>query len=733
MADPDTTTVGLTGDERILQIARERKKRIDDHEGTAVQNFKDDIRFAEADARNHNQWPDKLWNDRSGQGGQDRPSLTINKTRVHNNLVINQALKNKSSVRISPTGGGSSYKAAQIMQSLVRRMEFISKASIVYKKAFGDQVRGGVGYALLDTAYVGKTFDQDIYLRGVKDASCIGLDPEGEDPCGLDANYGFIWQRMSREKFNQNPKFRKFKDRVGKSTLGKDDVWVGDDFVLVAKYYSRSLLSDTLITYVEPTKGERINVLASEIENPELLKALLKQIDDGEIDGDTRPHQDQSIKWYHVGGDCIMDRGDWAGKYIPIVRLVGEETYIDGVLDRKGLTRYLIDQQRMLNYHASGAVEFGALQNKAPYVGDARAFAGHPDWELANVQNKPYLTVNGIDEDAPEGMQKIEMPQRQQPPQTSPVYMSGMEVAERHMMAASGQYQSQFGENENAKSGVAINERQEQGDVATFNFNDNQSDFLRAIGIQYIDLAPKIYDTKRIIRITHEDGNESDLTIDPSQKEPVVEGPKDEEGKSQLIFNPSMGEYDVIADAGPNFATQRREAWNAMSTILAHNVALGTVIGDLLFRYGDFPGATDIMNRLQKEIKATKPYLFEDGVTPQMAQMEQQAKQLAKLNEELVQKLAEMQLVAKGKEEVRDIDSYRATTERLNLFDEESQKAMLPVIAQAVRDAMRQNISSIRAENSGAVEEGKIAPDGNYYKPDPNRPGKYLMKKKSNV
>lgn len=707
MAVADNPTAGLTPDEKILQTARERKKRIDDVEGGAIKNFQDDYRFANGDARNHDQWPDGLWTSRSGGGeGQDRPSLTINKTRTHCRLVINQSLKNKSAVRISPTGGGSSYEAAQIMQSLTRRIEFISKASIAYKKAITDQIMGGVGYTTLDTDYVGKSFDQDIFIRRGKDATCYGLDPECEDPTGLDANFGFIWHRMSREKFLSNPKYRKYKDHVGKSTLGKDDVWLTDDAILVAKYYTRTLLSDTLITYVEPTSQERINVCASEIENPELLKSLLQDIDNGKIDGDTRPYQDQKVKWYFCAGDCIIERGDWAGRYVPITRWIGEEVYIDGKLDRKGLTRYMIDPQRMLNYHASGAVEFGALQNKSPYVGDARAFEGQEQWKKANVENFPYLAFNGIDEDAPAELQKIEAPQRQTPPQTSPVYMSGMEVAERQMMATSGQYQSQFGENENAKSGIAINERQDQGDLATFDFNDNQSDALRAIGVMIVDLIPKIYDTKRIIRITHDDGNESDLQIDPSQKEAVQEIAKDEEEAKQVVFNPAVGEYEVIADAGPNFATQRREAWNALSGILQQNMQLAAVIGDLLFRFGDFPGATDIMNRLQKEIKATKPYLFDDNAfTPAMQQMQGQIQKLGKLNEELVAKIAEMKLTQTGRLEKRDIDAYRAETDRMGTLAKMpgTPQELQALINQVVADALSTHLTEVSKANSALI------------------------------
>lgn len=708
--DPDKR--GFTPDEKIMLTARERKKRIDDWEGSATKNFKEDLKFGYADPRNGDQWPAAIYARRSGEGGQDKPSLTINKTRVHNNLVVNQAIKNKSSIRISPTGGGASYDAAQIMQACVRRIEYISKATVAYKKAITDQIYGGIGYVVLETAYVSdRTMDQDIYIRRVKDATCIGLDPDINEPDGLDADFGFIFERMSREKFDRHPKYKKFKDKVGLSALGVDDIWFNKDYVLIAKYYTRTGFSDTLITYVEPESQKRLYVRSSEIvskdeSGPELLKALLAQIESGEIDGETRPVTDQKVKWYFIAGDCIIDRGDWAGKYIPIIRCPGEEVVLEGKLDRKGLTRYLINSQQMLNYNASASIEFGALQTKAPFQAPARAIEGQEQWKSPNVDNYQVLTYNDIDEEAPEGLQKIDPPTRNQPPTAAPVFAQGMQEAERHMMAESGQYQSQFGEAENAKSGVAINERQEQGDVATYNFNSNQADMFTAIGMQIVDLIPKIYDTKRIIRITHDNGKESDITIDPAQKEPVqeIQAEKDEEA-AQVVFNPGVGEYEVVADAGPNFATQRREAWNAISMILQHNMQLAGVIGDLLFQYGDFPGATDIMERLQKEIKATKPYLFGDAPTPEMANLQAQAQKLGKLNEELVQKLAEMQLKYTSRIEKRDVDVYNAQTKRMGEVAKMpgTPQELQALINQVVADALSTHLTEVTKANSQLI------------------------------
>src|SRR5580698_4673703 len=353
------------GDEAILQRARENFSRCKDWYDNAYRNWRSDTMFANADARNNWQWPEKVFNQRDGD---DRPCLTINKTRVHNRMVINEALQNKASVQLRPVGGEASFESSKVMQSLVDRIEYISKATVHYKRAITHQVEGGCGYVTLETGYVDdKSFDQDIYIRGVKDPTCVFLDPDISEPDGSDADMGFVFDKMPRKKFNKaHPKF---KNKIGSSTLGMDENWITDEHVLLAMYYERTNNKDELITYTiegqDPFSGHR-----SEIE-PDLYKAVKAQIIAGELDGNIRDVTTQNVKWYLIGGDQIIDRGDWIGKYIPIARLPGEETIIDGRLDMKGLTRYLIDQQRMLNYNASAQIEFGALQSKTPYTGAA--------------------------------------------------------------------------------------------------------------------------------------------------------------------------------------------------------------------------------------------------------------------------------------------------------------------------------------------------------------------------
>ena len=67
--------------EEIIREARERFKRCQDWESSCRVLFDDDYKFANADADNGYQWPNDI---RKSRAIDNRPALTINKTRQHN-------------------------------------------------------------------------------------------------------------------------------------------------------------------------------------------------------------------------------------------------------------------------------------------------------------------------------------------------------------------------------------------------------------------------------------------------------------------------------------------------------------------------------------------------------------------------------------------------------------------------------------------------------------------------
>lgn len=658
------------GDDGVVLEAAERFKACKDWQGTEDERTREDIKFANGDPRNAWQWPSKIFEERT-EGGNDLPCLTINNVRPHNDQIINQICKNDFGAKVRPVGGKASYKSAQIMQTLIDRVMYISKGSSQRRKVCEQQVDGGIGYMLIETAYVSeKSFDQDIYLKASRDPTGVYLDPWIREPDGSDANFGFVFERMPRKEFNR--KYPEWKDKVGTSPIGESFIdWISDKEIMLAKYYRKKDKKDTLVSW-KPEGGDAIEKLASEIKEEsgkEIYNLLIADIRDGKIDGQTRSVTNNEVEWFLIAGDKVIDKGEWAGKYIPICRCVGRELTIDATLDRKGHTRPMIDAQRMLNFSASTDVQMNALQPKSPFIAPARAIEGQEQWKTANIDQFGVLIYNDIDDEADGELQRVEAPTRLPPAQPNAAYQTAMQNAERQMMMISGQWQQTTGQRDNTlpESGKAIGERKEQGDTATWHFVEHLADMDRFIGVQLLDLFPKIYDTNRMLHIEGDDGEKSWLQIDPEQGDAVQELKHEQEVEeaAQIAFNPKIGQYECISDPGPSYATQRQEAWEAMSMIMRSSNEIAASCADLLFRYGDFPGADKLAERLEKEIRATKPYLFDANMEPQMVQLQQQNQRLVAINSELMTKLADANLKIRGRDERHNIQAFDSDTKRM--------------------------------------------------------------------
>lgn len=635
---------------KIIAEAKRRFTRCEKWESTARARFIDDIKFCEGDSDNLYQWPEDI---RGRMEAETRAMLTINKTKQHCFDIMNDARQSRVAIKIRPTGGGASFESAQVYMGVIRHIEYVSNAAVAYQTGLNFAVRGGIGYWRILTDYANEdSFDQEIFIRRVKDPLTIYLDPDINEYDGSDARFGFVFTAIDREEYDElHPEMKgRTTDTLGPHT------WVGDNKVKVAEYFRRVQVKDRLIAYQDPDDPEgKAMKVARASDLPSQLVKLLDKLPTTQ----TRPITSHKVEWFKLTGDEITEEREWLGAYIPIIRCIGEETIIDGQLDRKGHTRALKDPQRMFNYNASGSVEFGALQSKTPFTGPADAIEGYEEvWNNANTQNPAFLPWNHRDDDG----EPIPAPQRQTPPLGAPVYMEGMNAAAEWMRMVSGQYQADMGAPSNERSGVAIQARQRQGDNATYHFLDHESIAIRNTGKQLVDLIPKIYDTERVLKIVDPDGGEErQIRIDPNAKEALqtLDKTRDEVA---AIFNPSVGKYEVEADVGPAFATARQEGFNAFSQLLGQNSELVAVIGDLWMKMADFPGAEEAALRLKRMVPAQA---LEDGPSPDVMAAQQQIEALQNLVKQLAEKLANKTADQRADQEKNAISAYDAQTKRL--------------------------------------------------------------------
>jgi hypothetical protein len=188
-------------------------------------------------------------------------------------------------------------------------------------------------------------------------------------------------------------------------------------------------------------------------------------------------------------------------------------------------------------------------------------------------------------------------------------------------------------------SGKALAGQQQQVDLSNFHFYDNMTRSIKHTGKIILDLIPKIYDTKRVMRILGDDGKPDMTTINDLQ------------ATGEVLNDVTVGEYDVVMDVGPGYNSKRQAAVEAMMPLMAQQEVFQAA-GDLLFRNMDFPGADIIADRLA----AMNPLAQIDEKSPIPPNVQAMLAQLKKTIQDQEQQMAAMSLDIKygaSKEGVR--------------------------------------------------------------------------------
>src|SRR6266705_6299481 len=174
--------------ERFLRLAQERFKLASEAEQNSRTDALDDLKF-----RTGKQWASDLETQRGLDG---RPCLTINRIPPIIRQITNEQRQQRPSIVVNPIGGGADTDTAEIIQGAIRHIEVNSDAEIAYDTAFESAVTIGFGFWALETDYIPGTFDQEIYVRRVKNPFRVYFDPSAIEPCYEDAGWAFEVEDM---------------------------------------------------------------------------------------------------------------------------------------------------------------------------------------------------------------------------------------------------------------------------------------------------------------------------------------------------------------------------------------------------------------------------------------------------------------------------------------------------------------------------------------------------------
>lgn len=683
-------------DADILKEAREAFQRAYDYEIVNRREAREDIEFA----RLSRQWPRQIEKQRLRER---RPCLTVNKLAPVIRQVVNDARQNRPSIKVLPKDDKADIETAEVISGLIRNIEQTSNADVAYDTAIDQAVSGGFGYWRIDLDYAYgeapsdltdagvELFEQDICIKRVANQFSVYGDPDSTAADSSDWMRSFVVEMVPHKEFKRKYPNAKMTDFSAEAWQGIEGQWRTDTAVMVAEYWKRE----------ETTKL----VIGVQTENEVTIMPVADfqklQKDDPTIEAVTQPRPVKCCKVtkYLITGAEVLETEEWPGTFIPIIPVYGDEVIFEGNRHFRSLIRDAKDANQMFNFWRTAATELVALAPKAPFIGEEGTFSVDPQkWATANTASHAFI----------EYKKGGNPPQRQEFAGVPAGALQEALNASDDIKAITGVYDASLGARSNETSGRAIQVRQREGDVSTFHFIDNLTRAIRHTGKVIIDLIPKVFSTPRIVRILGEDGKPQTVKVNQELDENEAQENRD---AAIRIHDLRVGRYDLAVTSGPSFTTKREEAATQMIELIRSYPDAAPIIGDLLAKNLDWPGADEIAKRLEKMLP---PGVRDDetgGIPPEA---QQQIQQMAQAIQEMGQRLQEAESKHGIDAAKVEVDRYKAETDRLQA----TQQAMGPAEIQAI---VMQTLHDLLSPNELPQGEGSFSgPTG---QPEPEQMG----------
>jgi len=637
-------------DDGIIEEAKEFLRFCSDNDSNNRVEALEDLKFAGGD-----QWPVEIQNSRLLES---RPYLTINKIDAYCRQIANSQRQQRPRIKCHGINTQSDAKIADLITGICRHVEEQSDADAAYDNAFDFAVRMGWGFWRITTDYVRPdSFDQEIYIKRIENPFMVYFDPNSNEPDGSDAEKCLITEVISKDAFRKMyPDAETDAGFTPRGTGDSQSEWITREDIRIAEYFYTEYTHTKLVLLSDGT-----TVFEDEMPSQDAMLAA------GIYEVSRRVTVKKQIKWVKLTGMQILEKRDWAGKYIPVVPVYGQQLIVDSKKKKFGLTRMAKDPQRMYNFWSTALTESVALAPKAKWLLAEGQDEGHEDeWNQANIKSMPVLRYKQTDTEGREAP----VPIRLQPEAPPMGIVTALEGLNADLMAVVGIYDPSMLPQGN-QSGKAIQGQQQQTDMTNYHYYDNLTRSIKQTGRIILDLIPSVYDSERVLRIIGDDGKGEMVTVNQTVK--------DDMGVEKLLNDVTVGEYDVVMETGPGYNSKRQEAVESMVQMLGIDPNLMQQAGDLVFRNMDFPGADIIADRLA----AANPLAQVDEKSDIPPQVQMQLAQSQQTIQQLQQELQAMQMDMKYGATVAQQKEESATMRKKMEIDSKSADSQMVVEAKA--------------------------------------------------
>lgn len=586
-----------------------------------LQREMEDIEFY-----NGEQWPADIRASRAGQNASNglppvpaRPCITVNKVRQPVRQVLNQERESEMGIEIVPADDFADVETPiddteiELREGLTRRIQRESQAKDARTWAAMRAFIAGRGYYGVMTKFVKNDlqgtpdpswWDQDVYIQRFYNQSAVMLDPAHEQPDGSDAEWGMVGTWIPYDQY-----LAQFGMKAAGKVNALENIGAGD-FTTFADEMPEWFKEEgpenkrvQMCRVVDYYYTERETKTLAWLADNRVMWA--SDVPSGAVIKDQREVTEKSIKWAKIDGVQKLDGGDWAGPYVPIIKVVGEELQPHDAERRcEGIVRPAREPGQGFNFMVSKWVEMIALAPLTPLMLAEGQAEGYEEWyNQANTRTLPYLPYKQTDLAGQKAPPPFPAP-REVPIQ--PVAAS-VQMFDEAIKDTTGVPSVTLGDTDpslkTARGAKLLLDQAKQG---TNNYLDNLARSVRFEGVQINALLYPIYGARpgRLARIINGQGEAQIVPIDqpftmaqgpggqprPQKVQPGTEGAKHYTLTKDAAFN-------VAIKVSRNTDTRREQEATMLGDMISSNPELMGVFGDLFFKNLDGPGHKEMAER----------------------------------------------------------------------------------------------------------------------------------------
>ena len=598
------------------------------------------------------QWEPYWWNNNAG-----KPRYTFDMVNPIVDQVTAEIEQSDFDIKVSPQSGPASKETAMVMDGLIRNIESMSRAKEIYINAGRGMATAGYDGWMVSHKYADEeSFDQDLVIEPVPNfIDRVWFDPASYRQDKSDAQYAFLLHPVSKAEYAsrwpEGSEASVSDDREGDAYYDKAEVIVvGQLFYVKRKPMELVLMSNGAVYEATDDFEKVVDELAAAGLTEVRRRTAYKNV--------VCSHFYDATDWLEDEEETIFDR-------VPVIPVYGNFKITENKTIYWGVVEKLLDPQRVLNYSMSREIEEGALAPRAKYWMTLTQGAGHEDsLSTLNTNSDPVQFFN-VDPENPGP------PQQNGGAMVNPGLRTISESMRQLIGQTAGMFAANMGDNPGLQSGVAIERLQSKGDNGTVKYFRALETAIAATGDLLVKTIPKVYDTRRTVRLLYEDNTAEMITLNDT----VIDN---QTGEPVTLNDLTKGQYSITCRAGPSFRNKQQETIETIIEIAKVDPSIISMSGDILLNAIPTSAAMQIGERKRLQMIA-------QGLIPASQMTEEETQQMQQQQQNQGQQqdpnmvLAQAEMAKAQAEQLRaevEMQKLQLETARIQLETQKFQASM---------------------------------------------------------